>query len=395
MKKLVGMVLVGCLVLGNLNVFASVPSFTDLKSTNWAYEAVNTMSQKGIVKGYNDGSFKPGNVVTYGEFIKMALVAATGEDVGNSTKGNWAKSYYDKAIELKFFTNSQIKEIQLNNPIPRGDMALIISSAIDYIAGEEVQYGTNTGKGTSTESLIEVVCNNISDVSDKTANIQDIVKVYASGIINGYEDNTFKPEKTLTRAESATVICRLIDKDSRVTPNLKKLKSVDEILNTVSLQGKETIGEFLGVRSAKQLKIEKPMTYYSFAIPSQEKKPISEMIINGEEIKSATFDCKYYKIVNPQDIGLTAIKKTVDKYNCEQIEVFPGDGATNAFLIKNKKIICNLSSADGNGTEKATLFFPGTSYYNGAWENTKLMDFDYIGFWGSTGDTIFLVSNPF
>lgn len=38
----------------------------------------------------------------------------------------------------------------------------------------------------------------------------DIEKVAAKGIMSGYADNTFKPEKTVTRAELATVIARLI-----------------------------------------------------------------------------------------------------------------------------------------------------------------------------------------
>lgn len=398
MKKFIVMVLVGCLVLGSMISVNAATSFKDLKSTNWAYKYVSPLTEKNIVKGYSDGSFKPQGIVTYGEFIKMVLVSATGKDIGNSKQGNWAKNYYDKALELKFFTDKEINKNQLNKPIPRGDMALIISSAIDYMAGGKVTYGTDSGNRTPFENLLRLVCEDVSDVSYETANIDDIVKVYASGIITGYEDGSFKPEKTLTRAESSTVVYRLIDESSRIMPifKLEQRKSVDDILNTESAQGTKTIGEFLGAENATQLKKEKPMTYYSFAIPTEEKKPISEMITNANEIKSATFDCEYYKLVNPKDIGITSITKVTNKFNEEAIEVLPGDGATNAFLIKDKKVICNLSSADGDGMNKASLFFPeSTTYYNGATQNTKLMDFDYIGFWGSTGDTIFLVSNPF
>ena len=38
----------------------------------------------------------------------------------------------------------------------------------------------------------------------------DIEKVAAKGIMNGYSDNTFKPDKTVTRAELATVLARLM-----------------------------------------------------------------------------------------------------------------------------------------------------------------------------------------
>ncbi|WP_312352783.1 S-layer homology domain-containing protein [Aminipila sp.] len=217
MKKLVSMILMGTLIIstaaaayaGSSSRVADKTIYTDLKSTNWAYEAVNTMSQKAIVKGYNDGSFKPANVVTYGEFIKMALVAATGEDVGNSTKGNWATNYYNKALELKYFGNSDIKAEQLNNQIPRSNMALIVSS----ILGE---------KKIDNYDELEI---SLKDVNSTVKHDYDIIKAYASGIITGYEDSTFRPENTLTRAESATVIYRLVDESKRVLPEEKKEES--------------------------------------------------------------------------------------------------------------------------------------------------------------------------
>ena len=38
-----------------------------------------------------------------------------------------------------------------------------------------------------------------------------IKKVMSVGIMNGYSDKSFKPDKPITRAEMATVICRLLD----------------------------------------------------------------------------------------------------------------------------------------------------------------------------------------
>ena len=176
--------------------------YTDVKIDNWAYDAVNAMSDKTIIKGYPNGSFKPNNTVTYGEFIKMALIAGTGEDVGNSVTGNWATSYYNKALELKYYTAHDIALLQLGNHITRGDMALIISSIlgnVDIKNYDEIQKG-------------------ITDVTYQTEYEYDITKAYATGILTGYTDNTFKPDKTLTRAESAMVIYRLVDESRRELP---------------------------------------------------------------------------------------------------------------------------------------------------------------------------------
>lgn len=189
------------LLLSISNLGYAQTGYADVKTTNWAYEPIKAMSDRGIIKGYPDGSFKPKEEVTYAEFIKMVVVAETGNDLELAKSPyHWGKNYYDKAIELGQFTKYQITESQLPNPIPRGDMALIMSSVLGNIKIEnydEIQQG-------------------IKDIDYKTKNEYDITKVYYTGVLSGYEDETFKPDRTLTRAESASVIYRLVDESKRV-----------------------------------------------------------------------------------------------------------------------------------------------------------------------------------
>lgn len=208
-------------------------SFSDVRSTNWAYESVNAMSQKGILTGYPDGTFKPNNTVTYGQFIKMALIGATKEDIGNSSTGNWAEGYYNKALELQYFSQASIDKSKLNSNIPRGDMALIISKILGDIKIENY-------------NALE---QGISDVNYTTKNDYDIIKSYASGILTGYEDGTFKPDGTLTRAEAVTVIYRLVDESKRVLPSQNTTAEVKTNVAEV-IQNKDTF-----LDDAKQVNI--------------------------------------------------------------------------------------------------------------------------------------------
>ncbi|MBN7773428.1 S-layer homology domain-containing protein [Clostridium aminobutyricum] len=214
MKKLlyvIGMLLLlGAASVAYANTETKGKTFSDVSSANWAYASVNAMSQKGILTGYPDGTFKPGNPLTYGQFIKMALIAATNEDIGNSSSGNWALSYYHEALEQKYFGTTDIKESQLNSQIPRTDMALIISNILGDIA-------------INNYDELEA---SISDVDSTTKNDYDIMKAYATGILTGYADGTFKPNGTLTRAEAVTVIHRLVDESKRVLPEGKKEEPV-------------------------------------------------------------------------------------------------------------------------------------------------------------------------
>lgn len=234
MKKFIVTILVGCLVFGSMISVNAATSFKDLKSTNWAYKAVSTMSEKGIIKGYPDGSFKPNDTVTYGEFIKMALVASTNEDIGSAKSPEyWAISYYAEAMNKGYLgDNSDIDINTLRKPIPRCDMALIISNIIGEKAIENYDF-TNS---------------KISDVNSNSKYNLDIIKVFSLGIINGYPDGSFKPQNTLTRAESATIVYRLIDESKRI--DIAKLKANDE-------QQKETKNSMTITSGGKQIIVDK------------------------------------------------------------------------------------------------------------------------------------------
>ena len=202
MSKLIAFI-ISCLIImaGAATVYGT--EYTDVKENHWAHEAVKAMSDRSIIKGYPNGSFLPNNTITYGEFIKMALIAGTGADVGNAKSGHWASNYYEIALGLKYFTASDISKAQLGNQISRGDMALIISS---ILGDKDIENYDGIQQG-------------IKDVTYQTKHEYDITKSYAAGILTGYMDNTFRPDKTLSRAESATVIHRLVDESKRELPS--------------------------------------------------------------------------------------------------------------------------------------------------------------------------------
>jgi hypothetical protein len=49
-----------------------------------------------------------------------------------------------------------------------------------------------------------------------------VLKAYSAGIIKGYDDSTFRYERTATRAEASTMILRLLEEKKREAPDLTK-----------------------------------------------------------------------------------------------------------------------------------------------------------------------------
>lgn len=173
--------------------------YKDLDSTHWAYDNISKLSESGLIKGYPDGSFKPSREVTYGEFLKMAVLSLGKKDPAetyNMKSGiHWASPYYEEGIEKAYYTKNRIGISKLSYPIPRGDMALILSEMIgDW---EIKDYGKTQAK--------------IKDVDYRNPDEYHIVKIYDAGILTGYPDGSFQPRGTLNRCEAAAVIARFME----------------------------------------------------------------------------------------------------------------------------------------------------------------------------------------
>lgn len=83
----------------SVNVGAVEPSsFTDTNSTAWYADTLNTAVSKGIVKGYDDGSFRPANTVNKAEYLKMLFVTNNIAENGTIT----SKPYEDVPTDAWF-----------------------------------------------------------------------------------------------------------------------------------------------------------------------------------------------------------------------------------------------------------------------------------------------------
>ena len=83
-------------------------SFTDVRVTAWYYEAVSYFAQRGIVSGFADGSFRPGQNMTNAQFAALAarvfdLQARAPSVCLGVTDGHWAARYISVAFHPLWF----------------------------------------------------------------------------------------------------------------------------------------------------------------------------------------------------------------------------------------------------------------------------------------------------
>lgn len=185
------------------NIYAS--EFPDVPDENVFSPYVQDLKDRGIINGYNDGSFKPNNPVTRGELSKFIVNAfeLEGEDmVNNFNDLNEENVFYNYIITLNEleivngFSDGSFREQEYVNRGATTKFTVNSLSTIDsskFRVYPDYQIFSDTPRG---HTFLEHV-NTIASVK-----LDDDAR-----IINGYSsDSSFRPDNIITRAELAKVI---------------------------------------------------------------------------------------------------------------------------------------------------------------------------------------------
>lgn len=71
--------------------------FSDVSANAWYYSYVMALYQNNVINGYTDGTFRPTGMVTYGQALKLILMAANYPEQ-TATGSHWASGYLDLAV---------------------------------------------------------------------------------------------------------------------------------------------------------------------------------------------------------------------------------------------------------------------------------------------------------
>lgn len=184
----------------------TLPTLGETKLTDieghWGKKAIEKLISIGSISGYPDGTFKPNNPMTVGEFTKV-LITSLGSDPGNSNEGHWAMNYVREAENEGIIKTGEFDNYNAN--ITRGEIARMVVRALDE----------------SYPSNINEYAGQLTDYNQFPSDMKPyILKAYVKGIITGYPDSTFKHDGEATRAEASAMVIRLLNEEERKTPDL-------------------------------------------------------------------------------------------------------------------------------------------------------------------------------
>jgi hypothetical protein len=110
--------------------------FADVPPGAWYEASVNWAIERGIVTGYEDGTFRPDSKPTEAEFLAMLFRAAPPAELRGPAKGEaWYAPYYDAALELGY----PVALAKANAPANRGDAARLIASSFGKTDASRVE----------------------------------------------------------------------------------------------------------------------------------------------------------------------------------------------------------------------------------------------------------------
>lgn len=172
--------------------------FDDMTPADWFYESVAELVRMGGISGYPDGTFGPTLTMKRGEFVKL-IVGGMGYTLENAAGEHWSMNYVRtaKSQDLNLLDSKEFPESILDMGITRNEMAKIAVRAIDPEGTMQI----------TNESQYKDI---IKDYDKIPVQYQDyVLKAYSKGILTGYTDGEFKGDRTLNRAEAATVAIRI------------------------------------------------------------------------------------------------------------------------------------------------------------------------------------------
>ena len=184
-------------------IFSFVP-FDDITDSHWASGLIWFLSARHIVHGKGNGLYDPEGRITRAEFIKILACMTPGIDLSSVppagfldvSPGDWYARYIDWGYENNIIIGCGNGFFGPNDLITREQMSCMIARYCKYI-------GYELGEINSLKTFLD------RDGISSWA-LADVDALIKSGIIEGDNNNMFNPHDLSTRAQTASIACRLL-----------------------------------------------------------------------------------------------------------------------------------------------------------------------------------------
>jgi hypothetical protein len=173
-------------------------TFSDVSSNYWAAQFIQQLSQRGIIAGFPDGSFRPEEPVTRAQFAAMVNKAFQKAPQRQAIRfvdvpsNYWASTAIQQAYTIGFLSGYPGNRFEPNQAIPRQQVLVSLANGLEYAPSGNV------------ESTLQYFndANNIAGYARSP-----IAAATEQRIVVNYPNvNFLNPTQTATRAQVAAFI---------------------------------------------------------------------------------------------------------------------------------------------------------------------------------------------
>lgn len=213
-------ILMAVLMVMSIPTFAGASAFNDVPAErySWAVEAIDNMAASGIIKGYEDGTFKPENTVTKLESLVLTARILGVNDSENKAVVNAGIEAYGELIDgyNLNFGDTEVCYLLIKGIIDTDELSNYLEKSIVSTGMKRYEIAVLLTKALDAEDEVSknlITSLDYTDAEDIPAYAKKYVEfVTNEGLMNGMDENTFSPNTSVTRAQAATLMNKLREK---------------------------------------------------------------------------------------------------------------------------------------------------------------------------------------
>ena len=270
-------------------------SFSDVPADAFAKDAIENLVAKGVIEGYDDGTYRPAQSVTRAETARM-LVKLLGLPVDtreegvhlSDTDGHWAEEEIRSLVHAGIAEGYSDGSFRPEEAVTRSEMAAMLKRAfaLDATAGGQP----------------------FSDVEEEDWFHEAVSALYEIGITEGRADVTFAPDDPVKRDEMALFLNRA-DQKAEITRTIEDVEEDAVIMNGIRYE----TGSFDGLANEKLVGSSLSIEAEDGVIQAVHRLVLDEQLTGafdgeGMEINALTITSENLSIKNVTVHGETVIK---------------------------------------------------------------------------------------
>lgn len=264
MKKIISG-LIACSIMATASISAFAKTFPDVTSElSWAKDAIESMSDMGLINGYEDGTFRPDKSVTHQEALALfARAMGSSSDENDEVAKIALDKYSEKLDKYGIYAKEEVAFLLYRGALKESELDMYIGSNVRDKALARYEAAVIITKAMGGEA--EATSNLLTDLSYTDAKeiptnaVQYVYYVTDQNLMKGMGDGTFSPNSEVLRSQMAVMLSNTVN-TMNVSFETNKLMEVDTAARNIRVKDSDGTERYISYTTGTVMNVEGVMT---------------------------------------------------------------------------------------------------------------------------------------